>query len=653
MANTLPGAQLLKFGSEKFIFQNRDLRAGPLSALLQDADLRYLKVGNTEIVRRIYMALRDRNWNTVPAAYSDWRVDRVRNSFSISFIAHHKNAEVDFTWKGSLIGTSNGSISYSMEGLANGEFYRSRIGLCLLLPIEGFAGKRIRISRVDGTTASAAVPFYISAKQPLTGFTRMRRMELVTRHGASIGVTLLGDAFEMEDQRNWTDGSFKVYSTPLAQPVPVLIRKGEKVVQSIRIDVIAGGPSVSQREIRFRPVKIRVGGKSGRFVPRIGLGVASHDSPISALQFKRLRALNLSHLRVDLDLQGDLWSRELEKAVLQAREIGISLQLAAFVSEDPEPEIKALRDKLEAMKPKVESILIFPSKGQRTDPRAARLAKQFLQDYQSGLKIGGGTNINFFDLNQDSHCTRGLSMVCYSVNPQVHASDVTSLFETFEGQVWTVKSARRLVGKKAIAVTPVTLRPRFNPDAVSPDPPAEPGQLPSQVDPRQSSLVGAVWTAGSLKALVESGVDVLTFYETTGWRGVMETGDGSQLPTVFLSKPNAVFPLYYVIGDIAHMSGGEVRSITSSEPHVVDALATLKNGRERVLIFNLTPEIQAVQLAWPTRARMALRRLNEYTVADASDKWDSFTHALHGMLKPNEGPYLTLFPYEVLRLDGS
>ena len=29
-----------------------------------------------------------------------------------------------------------------------------------------------------------------------------------------------GDVFEMEDQRNWTDASFKTYCTPLRQPFP-------------------------------------------------------------------------------------------------------------------------------------------------------------------------------------------------------------------------------------------------------------------------------------------------------------------------------------------------------------------------------------------------------------------------------------------------
>ena len=38
-----------------------------------------------------------------------------------------------------------------------------------------------------------------------------------------------GDSFEMEDQRNWTDASFKVYGTPLKNLSPVEVKTGTKI----------------------------------------------------------------------------------------------------------------------------------------------------------------------------------------------------------------------------------------------------------------------------------------------------------------------------------------------------------------------------------------------------------------------------------------
>ena len=54
--------------------------------------------------------------------------------------------------------------------------------------------------------------------------------------------------------------------------------------------------------------------------------------------------------------------------------------------------------------------------------------------------------------------------------------------------------------------------------------------------------------AGSLAALLPcEGVVSLTYFETTGWRGLMETELGSPLSAKFDSSPDEIFPLYYVL----------------------------------------------------------------------------------------------------------
>jgi hypothetical protein len=46
-----------------------------------------------------------------------------------------------------------------------------------------------------------------------------------------------GDVFEMEDQRNWSDASYKTYVRPLALPWPYRIPAGETVTQRIVLDI--------------------------------------------------------------------------------------------------------------------------------------------------------------------------------------------------------------------------------------------------------------------------------------------------------------------------------------------------------------------------------------------------------------------------------
>ena len=51
-------------------------------------------------------------------------------------------------------------------------------------------------------------------------------------------LTMRGDIFEMEDQRNWSDASFKTYCTPLALPFPVEIDAGTAVTQEVCISLL-------------------------------------------------------------------------------------------------------------------------------------------------------------------------------------------------------------------------------------------------------------------------------------------------------------------------------------------------------------------------------------------------------------------------------
>jgi D-apionolactonase len=248
------------------------------------------------------------------------------------------------------------------------------------------------------------------------------------------------------------------------------------------------------------------------------------------------------------------------------------------------------------------------------------------------------------------------------MNPQVHLPDLDSMVDALEGERWTVLSAMGFLQGRELAISPLTILPRFNPDAIDEMAASEltPGALPYEVDPRQMSLFGACWTAGSLKSLAEEGVGTVTCYETTGRRGVMETEEGSKSPPgVFPSQPGMVFPLYYVLADTGEMSGGLVRRVTSSDPSAVNALAMAKEGRLRIILYNLTSSPRRLTVGGLGKEEAAAaegRRLNERTAREAMLDWASFrerTHELHDEERSGKegGLNLTLMPYEVVRLD--
>lgn len=91
------------------------------------------------------------------------------------------------------------------------------------------------ITRPDKTTYTAAFPDLISPYQP---FTEIKKMICEIKEGIKIALSFEGDTFETEDQRNWSDSSFKTYSTPLNISFPVTINKGDHIEQKVQMKIM-------------------------------------------------------------------------------------------------------------------------------------------------------------------------------------------------------------------------------------------------------------------------------------------------------------------------------------------------------------------------------------------------------------------------------
>jgi hypothetical protein len=435
-----------------------------------------------------------------------------------------------------------------------------------------YAGTECQIEHVNGTVEQSTFPKYIAPQliidgkpTPVKPFSNMRALVHQVAPDLLAEVRFEGDIFEMEDQRNWTDASFKTYGTPLKNPSPIEVKAGTKISQTFAL-TLKGQDQVLKSFRTDDELTFSIGKKALRSLPKIGLDEASHGHPLNQKEMTRLRALNLSHKRINLHLSDSDHEKKLRKSSIEAHKLGINLETALFISNNAEAELQEFVKLLEQIKPPIATWLIFHKEEISTSEKWILLARKYLQNYGYNIKIGSGTNVFFADLNRSTTPIQVMDLVGYSINPQVHAFDNLSLVETLAAQAETVKSSRRLFNNKPIAVTPVTLQMRFNPNATAPESELESGQLPSQVDVRQMSLFGAGWTVGSLKYLCESETHSLTYYETTGWRGVMETEYGSPVPEKFYSLRGAVFPLYHVFADIGEFAGGQIMTTSSSNP---------------------------------------------------------------------------------------
>jgi hypothetical protein len=203
-----------------------------------------------------------------------------------------------------------------------------------------------------------------------------------------------------------------------------------------------------------------------------------------------------------------------------------------------------------------------------------------------------------------------------------------------------------------VIVSPVTLKPRFNSAATGPEAARGDGELPAQVDPRQMSLFGAGWTVGSLARLIESGASSLTYYETTGWRGVIQGDEPPPLPDRFPAEAGVVFPVYHVFADLAEWREGAAVATRTSDPANVEALAVRAGGALHLLAANLTPVPQTTAIHGAPAGDAAIRRLNAENARDAAFAPGRF-RAQTSSWKVSEDRRLTLAPFEIVRLDFS
>ncbi|MBT3605639.1 MAG: hypothetical protein HN521_21460 [Candidatus Latescibacteria bacterium] len=572
------------------------LNAGPVSVLFEPelGFLRYIKLGDREILRGVYVAVRDHNWGTVAPKVDNVNVESSDDGFVLTFDVACVVRDIDFFWHGRITGDVNGTVVYKMDGEARSTFMRNRIGFCVLHAPSECAGDPCVIEKADGGKQEGHFPSDISPHQP---FMDMKAITHEVMPGVSARVAFEGDVFEMEDQRNWTDASYKTYCTPLGLPFPVEVKKGEKIQQSVTISLEGDVSGVKGRD-GADAITFQATGNAAVLLPEIGVGLASHGQVLSDVELSRLRVLNLAHLRVDLRLSSEGWRGALDRAIQEATALDLKLEIALYVSDNAQAELNALGEALSETTPNVVRWFIFHEGEKSTSAGWVTLAREVLKKYDTHPPLGGGANAYFTELNRNRPPVHDIECVTYSLNPQVHAFDNASMVETLEAQSWTVNSARSFVDNLPISVSPVTLKPRFNPNATGAAPEGEPGVLPLSVDPRQMSLFGAGWTLGSLKYLSEAGVRSVTYYETSGWRGVQETEMGSREPDLFQSTPASVFPLFHTMAYFGGVKGGEIIPSASSNTLRVDGAILRKGKWVRFLITNLTAEEQKVRVSY-------------------------------------------------------
>jgi hypothetical protein len=632
-----------------------ELHAGPVTAQLDGADLRYVRVGGSELVQRVYVAVRDESWNTIPAVFDEWVYALGDDRFEVTFRARHAHEAIDFAWQGRITGTPDGRISYALDGRCESHFRYAKIGFNVHHALAGTVGRRYRAQTAEGELRGV-LPEAIDPQRVVDGklsgmFAPYESIAIEVTDGLEAVVSLDGDLLELQDHRNWADANFKSYGTPLSLGYPFDAQPGDGIAQTLGI-AFEGAPAAPSPE----GPSVLVGTATTGRLPAIGLGLASHDRPLSQRETELLRAVSPAHLRADVAAADADAEAAVRAAATQALALDSALELALHVDGASGPALDRLAAVLDDEGVAVAQVLVyqatdgFDAAAATTPPDLVALVQEHLSAVVEPIRVAGGTDQSFVDLNRDRPTDTPAGAVCFMASPTVHADDDASIVENIGALGDVVSMAHTIAGGRSVFVSPVTLATRHGP---YPGGPRAADDLPAPVDPRQASLLGAGWTVGALAALGAAGADAVTFYETTGWRGVIETDAGSPMPERFRSQPGQVFPMYHVFADTAAWSDADLLEVTVDEPLTVAALAVQTRQGVRVLVANLTPLPQRVRvdgLTDPVRVRLLDEAAAELALLDPSTFRQQHDTRRAG---PGGGLWLGLGPFAVARLDAA
>jgi D-apionolactonase len=564
-----------------------ELRAGNLRMIYDRGFLRYISLGNYEVLRMIYFALRDHHWDTMDGAPRDEVISVADRSFNIEYQWVSESESFPFIWDVIIEGKENSEIIFTINGKALKDVWKNRTGFCVLHPIPENAGRPCTVFDPEGNKVEGIFPFYISPHQP---FLEIAQMQWPLSQYGRATLDFSGDIFEMEDQRNWCDDSYKTYCTPQRIPFPALLKKDETIHQEVRLLVETDKP-VSLPESGI-PCLLKTTTQLNS-KPKIGVSAPSGGYQLTGEELKIICDLEFDHYRFEIDFSRSHWPEVWDRRVREAIAMQFDLEVWLYFSDQFLDEASQFAGLLDQLPAEMKTDLLILHKDFKTTPDLLlEKVTPILQQSVKTVSIGAGTDVFFTELNRERVKTDGVEFISYPVNPQVHAFDNATMAENTGAQAYTVESARHYFNGLPVHVSPVTLRPRLADDLEMTD------GLPADADIRQTTLFGAAWTLASLAHLSSAGADSITYFEVVGPKGII----GSSQPlkgSEWSSGQNNLFPIYHVLKCFLKHKSATWLPFSSTRSLDVKAFGFREGRQTRILLANLSNRSIPVRLEYP------------------------------------------------------
>ncbi|AYG63360.1 D-apionate lactonase [Rhizobium jaguaris] len=577
------------------------LTAGKLAVDFKDGNLRTITYDGTEVLRAVSYLIRDRDWGTYAPRISGLTIDQRGDAFSVSYLAHCTGPDdTDLEIRVNISAEAGGAVVFEAEAISKTGFETNRCGFCILHPIVGVAGALVSVEHVDGRRENTRFPDLIEPWQP---FKDMRAITHTVMPLVTAECRMEGDTFEMEDQRNWSDASYKTYVRPLALPWPYQIPASQAVRQRIVLNIadkretLTTPASVSPDG---RAVTITKGDKRGT-MPSIGLVITPEEAKATLEAHDVLAEIGSQELLFHFDPNSghDAAAFEIFDAIARLHAGTSTLEIALPCRQSPLSEAQEIAASMQEAGFKPDAIVISPSVDRQSTPPGSQWpACPPLEEIYAaarsafpGARLGGGMLSYFTELNRKRVPSGPLDFVTHCTNPIVHAADDLSVMQTLEALPFITRSVRAIYGDKPYRIGPSTIPMRQNPyGSRTMDNPAG-GRIPmANTDPRHNGRFAEAFALGYAAKVLDAGLECLTLSALTGPFGVIASASEP-------SPPGGRRPIFNTVATLARLAGSQWQECASSDPTAVLAFVAAP-GKEapQLLLVNVTPIAQQVEL---------------------------------------------------------
>ncbi|MBP2447894.1 D-apionate lactonase [Rhizobium leguminosarum] len=567
------------------------LTAGKLTIDLANGNLRTIRYDGVEVLRAISYLVRDRDWGTYSPDITDLKIEQDVDRFEVSYRARCEGADGTSLVVDVRIAGYQGRLDFEAEAVSETGFETNRCGFCILHPIVGVAGSAAMVEHVDGRTVETRFPDVIEPWQP---FKDMRAITHEVLPGVAAECRMEGDTFEMEDQRNWSDASYKTYVRPLALPWPYQIFANQPVQQKTSLVIRNTRHSAERRDARSTGVvRLELGTRTGA-MPDIGVVITPDEADTTLSARSLLSAIAPRELLFHFDPDAGHGAEALQKfaAIAAAHRCRSTLEIALACKASPASEAAEIARQMQLARFEPDAILISPSVDRQSTPPGSKWpdCPPLEEIYAAaraafpGIRIGGGMLSYFTELNRKRVPANEIDFISHCTNPIVHAADDLSVMQTLEALPFITRSVRAIYGDKPYRIGPSTIPMRQNPyGSRTMDNPSG-GRIPmANRDPRHNGRFAAAFALGYTIRVLDAGLECLTLSALTGPFGLIA---GPDEPT----EQGGWRPLFNTVRGLSALAGASWQECVSSSPSEVLSFVARDATGAKIFIVNLTSE---------------------------------------------------------------